>query len=280
MKASDVMTSPIYIVTPAENVAHARHLMLKHRISRLLVIENNHLVGIITKKDIGYRLRQSEPMWRRRPIDHIPVSLFMTKDPICAYPDSSIREIAALMIDHEISGLPVVDTCEVVGIVTKSDVMQSTAIKQLSGIVSDIMEDVVTVSRYHSLAHVVDMMIERDDKVVVVNDNATLAGIITESNLAFYQYQNDKSGGLPEKEVTMLRKEEAGGRKGFRYILDMSAIAEDLMSRPVITCAPDLPIRDAVGLMRDHQINSVVVVEKDEIKGIVKRDDIIRKVAQ
>jgi CBS domain-containing protein len=279
MKASDVMTSPIYIVTPAENVAHARHLMLKHRISRLLVIENNQLVGIITKKDIGYRLRQSEPMWRRRPIDHIPVSLFMTKDPICAYPDSSIREIAALMIDHQISGLPVVDTGEVVGIVTKSDVMQSTAVKQLSGNVSDIMEDVVTVSRLHSLAHVIDTMIERDDKVVVVNDNATLAGIITESNLAFYQYQDDKLR-LPEKEVTMLRKEEAGGRKGFRYVLDMSAIAEDLMSRPVITCEPDLPIRDAVGLMRDHQINSVVVMEKEEIKGIVKRDDIIRKVAQ
>jgi CBS domain-containing protein len=279
MKASDVMTSPIYIVTPAENVAHARHLMLKHRISRLLVIENNQLVGIITKKDIGYRLRQSEPMWRRRPIDHIPVSLFMTKDPICAYPDSSIREIAALMIDHQISGLPVVDTGEVVGIVTKSDVMQSTAVKQLSGNVSDIMEDVVTVSRLHSLAHVIDTMIERDDKVVVVNDNATLAGIITESNLAFYQYQDDKLR-LPEKEVTMLRKEEAGGRKGFRYVLDMSAIAEDLMSRPVITCKPDLPIRDAVGLMRDHQINSVVVMEKEEIKGIVKRDDIIRKVAQ
>jgi CBS domain-containing protein len=279
MKASDVMTSPIYIVTPAENVAHARHLMLKHRISRLLVIENNQLVGIITKKDIGYRLRQSEPMWRRRPIDHIPVSLFMTKDPICAYPDSSIREIAALMIDHQISGLPVVDTGEVVGIVTKSDVMQSTAVKQLSGNVSDIMEDVVTVSRNHSLAHVIDTMIERDDKVVVVNDNATLAGIITESNLAFYQYQDDKLR-LPEKEVTMLRKEEAGGRKGFRYVLDMSAIAEDLMSRPVITCKPDLPIRDAVGLMRDHQINSVVVMEKEEIKGIVKRDDIIRKVAQ
>ncbi len=279
MKASDVMTSPIYIVTPAENVAHARHLMLKHRISRLLVIENNQLVGIITKKDIGYRLRQSEPMWRRRPIDHIPVSLFMTKDPICAYPDSSIREIAALMIDHQISGLPVVDTGEVVGIVTKSDVMQSTAVKQLSGKVSDIMEDVVTVSRLHSLAHVIDTMIERDDKVVVVNDNATLAGIITESNLAFYQYQDDKLS-LPEKEVTMLRKEEAGGRKGFRYVLDMSAIAEDLMSRPVITCKADLPIRDAVGLMRDHQINSVVVMEKDEIKGIVKRDDIIRKVAQ
>ena len=137
----------------------------------------------------------------------------------------------------------------------------------------------MTVSRYHSLAHVIDVMSERDDKVVVVNDNGTLAGIITESNLAFYSYENDKAAGLPENSVTMLRKEEAGGRKSFRHVLDMSAIAEDLMTRPVITCPPETPIREAVRIMRDQHINSIVVVDAGGIRGIVKRDDIIKDVA-
>jgi CBS domain-containing protein len=141
------------------------------------------------------------------------------------------------------------------------------------------MEDAVTVSRYHSLAHVIDVMSERDDKVVVVNDNGTLAGITTESNLAFYSYENDKTAGLPENSVTMLRKEEAGGRKSFRHVLDMSAVAEDLMTRPVITCTPETPIREAVKIMRDHHINSIVVADANGIRGIVKRDDIIKEVA-
>jgi Predicted transcriptional regulator with C-terminal CBS domains len=50
MQASDVMTSPVYVVAPHENVAHARNLMLKHKISRLPVMDNDCIAGMITKK--------------------------------------------------------------------------------------------------------------------------------------------------------------------------------------------------------------------------------------
>jgi len=39
MQAKDILSSPVYIVSPGENIAHARKTMLKHRISRLPVIE-------------------------------------------------------------------------------------------------------------------------------------------------------------------------------------------------------------------------------------------------
>ena len=113
MQASDVMTSPVFIVAPTENVAHARNLMLKHKISRLPVMEGDKLRGIITKKDIGLRLRQCEPIWRRRPIDAIPVSLIMTTDPISVSPDTGIREIAAIMVDQAISGVPIVENAQI-----------------------------------------------------------------------------------------------------------------------------------------------------------------------
>jgi len=86
--------------------------------------------------------------------------------------------------------------------------------------------------------------------------------------------------GVPEKDVTMLRKSEAGGRKWFRDVVQVSAVAEDVMSKPVIVIASDQPLGDAVRLMRDHQIASVVVQDGDELKGILKRDDIIREVAK
>jgi len=279
MKASDVMSTPVYVIGPTEPVAHARNLMLKHRISRLPVTDQGKLAGIITKKDIGYRLRQTEPIWRRRPIDHIPVSVLMTPDPATVTPDTGIPELSSLMIDCDISGIPVMDGDEMVGIVTKSDLMKSALIGSLTTRVEDIMEDVITVSRYHSLTHVIDLMRERNDKVVVVNNDGTLAGIITESNLAFFLYINDKSE-LPVKDVTRLRKEEHGGRKSFRYVVETAAIAEDLMSRPVLTIAPGAMVNEAVSIMREKNINSLVVVEENEIRGIIKRDDIIREVAQ
>ena len=73
------------------------------------------------------------------------------------------------------------------------------------------MEDAVTVSRYHSLDHIVNLMIERDDKLVVVNNDGTLAGIITESNLAFYKCTDDKSGDMPEKDI--VQAQEGGVRR-------------------------------------------------------------------
>jgi CBS domain-containing protein len=279
MKAADVMTSPVYVVGPADNVAHARNLMLKHRISRLPVIENGTLVGIITKKDIGYRLRQTEPVWRRRPIDHIPVSVLMTPDPAMVSPETGIREVSSLMIGCDISGIPVVENGEVAGIVTKSDLMRSALIGKITTKVEDVMEDVITITRYHSLTHIIDLMQERNDTVVVVNNDGTLAGIITESNLAFFIYVDDKSE-LPVKDVTMLRKEAHAGRKSFRHVVEMAAIAEDFMSRPVITIAPGASVSEAVALMREKTINSLVVMQDDEIRGIIKRDDIIREVAQ
>jgi CBS domain-containing protein len=145
--------------------------------------------------------------------------------------------------------------------------------------VEDIMEDVITISRYHSLDHVIDLMRERNDKVVVANSDGTLAGIITESNLAFFMYLDEKAR-LPVKDVTQLRKEEPGGKKQLRYVYKIAAVAEDLMSRPVVTIAPGTTVREAVSRMRDEGINSLVVVDQDGLRGIIKRDDIIREVAQ
>lgn len=279
MQAKDIMSSPVYIVAPGENVAHARKIMLKHRISRLPVLEAGKLEGILTKKDIGYRLRQSEPIWRRRPIDHIPVSILMTRNPLTISPDTPTREAAATMIENDISGLPVMDGSELVGIVTKTDILKSETAKNLTLRVEDVMEDAITVSRYHSLDHVIDLMRERNDKVIVVNNDGTLAGIITESNLAFYLYEDEKRE-MPVKDVVMLRRGESAGRKQFRYVVEAAAVAEDLMSRPVITITGDALLTDAIQMMQSHRVNSLVVVDGNEIRGILKRDDIIREVAK
>jgi len=279
MRAVDLMSSPVYVVTTTDNVAYARNVMLKHRISRLPVMEGEELRGIITKKDIAYRLRQAEPIWRRRPIDSIPVEVLMVPDPITITPETSTRDIAAIMLDKNISGVPVVENGTVAGIVTKRDIMRSAYLRGLKATVGEVMGEAVTVNRYHSLDHIIETMKSKSDKVIVVNDDGSLAGIITETNLAFYDYLNERME-LPRKEVKLLRRSEPAGQKRYRYVVEVSAVAEDVMSRPVITVAPDAPLQDAVGLMLEKEINSLAVVEGGEIRGLLKRDDIIKEVAK
>jgi CBS domain-containing protein len=278
MIVKEMMSSPVYVVNRTENIAYVRNLMLKHRISRVLVMDDENLVGIITKKDIAYGFRQTDPIWRRRPIDRVPVEIMMKGEPITIAPQAELREAAHLMLAHDVSGLPVTELGRVEGIITKTDIMASREVGKIKAKVSDIMEDVVTVSRYHSLNHVIDIIRERNDKILVINNDATLAGIITESNIAFYDHFDQN--GVPEKEITHLRREESGGRKSLRHVRQVSGIAEDVMSRPVITINPSDSIANAIALMRKHKINSIIATEEDEIKGILKRDDILKEVAQ
>lgn len=280
MIASDIMSSPVYVVGPQENVAHARRLMLSHKISRLPVLDGDRLVGIITKKDLAYRLRQSDPIWRRRPIDKIPVHVLMVPDPVSVTADTRVADIAALMLARDFSGLPVIDGKKLVGMVTKTDLLRSASVKNLGLPVSALMTEAVTVDRYHSLDHLINLMSERSEPLVVVNNDGTLAGIITESNLAFYKYSTDTSTGLPEKDIKSLRKDDHGGRKRLRYTRSVSAVAEDLMTRPVISIGKDDPVTAAVTLMQENHVHLVVVTDGMNLAGIVKRDDIIREVAK
>jgi CBS domain-containing protein len=279
MFAHDVMTSPVYFVSPNETVAYARNLMVKHKISRILVMEDGRLTGILTKKDIAYRLHQAEPAWRRRPVDQIPVGVFATSNPVIVAPDAGIRMIAGIFSGNNISCVPVVDAGHVVGIVTKTDLMKSGLVRNLTCPVKDVMEDVATISRYHSLDHVIAVMSERDDKVVVMNNDGTIAGIITETNLAFFDNEYTISR-VVKKDVTIRRREEAGGTSSHHLRTVESVIAEDVMTSPVITVPQATLLPDALELMRKNHVNSLVVVENGAISGIIKRDDIIKEVAK
>lgn len=277
--ARDVMTTPVFVVEPNATIAHARNLMVRHRISRLPVMEAGNLDGIITKKDIAYRLRQGEPAWRRRPLDRIPVGALMTEQPLVVAPDTGVREIARMFAQGNISSVPVVDEGAVAGIVTKTDLMKSALVRALDCPARDVMEDVATVSRYHSLDHVIGVMSERHDKVLVLDDDGTLAGIITETNLAFYD-DEPKISGVVGKDVTIRRRETAAGKAGQTLMVIPPVAAEDLMTSPVITVDADTVLPDAIALMEKHHVNSLVVMEESTIAGILKRDDIIKEVAK
>jgi CBS domain-containing protein len=273
------MIAPVFFISPEATVAHARNLMVRHKISRILVMEDGKLTGILTKKDIAYRLKQGEAAWRRRPLDRIPVGALATENPVTVDPGTGIQKIAKLFSEKNISSVPVVEAGSVVGIVTKTDLMRSALIRSLSLPVKDVMEDVVTVNRYHSLDHVINVMRERNDKVLVMDDDGLPAGIITETNLAFYD-DEPKISGVVGKDVAIMTRERADGVRGQALRMVASVTAEDVMTSPVITVPAPTLLPDAIALMDKHHVNSLVVMENRIISGIIKRDDIIKEVAK
>jgi CBS domain-containing protein len=272
------MSSPVFTVTPGDTVAHARNLMVRHKISRVLVMDGGKLSGVLTKKDIGYHMQQGAA-WRRRPPDQIPVSEYATPGPVVVAPETVLRTITGIFLAKNIGCVPVVDHGRVTGIVTKTDLMKSALVIGLSGTVRDVMEDAVTVNRWHSLAHVITLMKERDKKLVVTNNDGSVAGIITETNLAFHDENRRRSGGIFNEEPVK-RHEDARFDSGSGAPSKVPVTAGDMMTSPVITVAPERTLPYAVGLMQSGQVNNLVVVEHNTLVGIVKRDDIIKEVAK
>ncbi|HWQ64641.1 MAG TPA: CBS domain-containing protein [Methanospirillum sp.] len=245
------MSSPVRVCGPDDTISYVRNLMLKHHISRVLVMEGQRVIGIITKKDIGYRLRSRDPAWRRRSPDNEPVSSVMTADIISISPGSSIHDALVLMVTHKISGFPVIDQGMVLGMVTKSDMIRSPLVKSLDRPVSGVMHDVQQVTKEHSLDHVIDLMRSGCGKVVVTGEDGTMSGIISESDLTFAQEGRTQ----PEK-----------------------LKAGDVMRSPVTTLDDTARTGDVIREMAEKHISSLIITNGQGLKGIITRDDIIGEV--
>jgi len=279
MKIKEIMSSPVYVISPDETVARARNLMLRHKIGRLVLIENNKPIGIVTKKDISRRLNQAEPQWRRRPIDSIPIRQVMTESLITIYPDATPKLLSELMLENNIGGLPVVNNKdEVIGIVTKWDLIRYFSELPLKIKVKDMkIEPAITVHRHHTISHIIHELDENSsDRAVVLEDNDKAVGIITSSNLAFTEMKG-KTGGLPQKEIKMTRKESFAGNKQNRYIKEVPLVAEDIMSCPLISVNIEDLATQAAGLMVKEKINGVPVIGNG-VMGILTGDNIVKAI--
>ena len=113
------------------------------------------------------------------------------KDPITVNPNTTIREVLDITHRHNISGVPVVDGDELVGIVTSRDMRFE---QRLDDPVRNIMtrkDDLITVQEDASQDEVLELLHKhRIEKVLVVNDNFELRGLITVKDI-------QKSSDLP-----------------------------------------------------------------------------------
>ncbi len=102
------------------------------------------------------------------------------KDPISVSSDASIRDVLALTRAHNISGVPVVDGEELVGIVTSRDLRFETRFNEPVSAIMTGKKKLVTVKEGASSEEVLALLHKyRIEKVLVVNDDFQLRGLIT-----------------------------------------------------------------------------------------------------
>ncbi|MEK7783166.1 MAG: CBS domain-containing protein [Candidatus Binatota bacterium] len=127
IKVSDWMSRGVLAVEAFDSIAVARQIMAKHRVNQLPVVEGEKLVGIVTDRDIRDAYPTSIMINRAKEIDKFAESY--TVEEVMAYNVMSVRPqtpLAAaikLLRRHRIGSLPVVEKEKLVGIITRSDIL-------------------------------------------------------------------------------------------------------------------------------------------------------------
>jgi len=125
----DWMTPNPITIDEGATLPDAHESMKEYSIRRLPVVNGaGKLVGIISQTDV----REAEPSDATTLsiyelnylLARLKVNKIMTTDPRTVTPDTSVAEVAQLMLDYKIGGIPVVDNGNLVGIITESDIFR------------------------------------------------------------------------------------------------------------------------------------------------------------
>jgi len=119
----DMMSSPVTTVPPNLPVSQVINMMYSSKHLGFPVVERDTLIGMITLADVN----------RTSPIDReaMQVRDIMTRDPIILPPAAPVIDALKIMSARNIGRIPIVQDDKILGIVTRTDILKVTELKQI-----------------------------------------------------------------------------------------------------------------------------------------------------
>lgn len=267
------------VISPKTSLLDARAILLKHRISRLIVSEKERPVGILTEKDLVKSIYRIDA----KPLEASRVSEVMSKDLVTVQQGTTLSDCAKIMLDNKISSVIVLKKDKTLsGIITKTDlasVFLTQATEQLP--VSKIMtKNVITVKPADSLLYVESVLVNNRISRVVVERNRQPVGIITHrdfipAKMPLWLKQFGDPSEVENYRMAANPKEYRSNQ--LSYLLTF--IAADIMTANPITVDVTDDVSTVSLLMIRHGISGLPVVKGKLLIGIVTKTDIVRTIA-
>ena len=145
MQASDIMSSPVFSVGPDTSVREIASLLFEKRISGVPVLDQGRLVGLVSEGDLLHRheigtdhTKRTGSWWLRMfsagqtPAEYVKAHGrrardVMTRGVETVMPDTPVAEIATLLESRGIKRVPVMRDGQLVGIVSRANLVQALA---------------------------------------------------------------------------------------------------------------------------------------------------------
>lgn len=123
MRARDIMTSPVVTVTPDVPIREAAALLASHGYTALPVVDSDQrMIGIVTEADLLRGKYADQPEALGSPVEHV-----MTTPAFGMSAGAPVAMLARVMVDDRVRCVPIVDGSQVVGVVTRRDLVRALA---------------------------------------------------------------------------------------------------------------------------------------------------------
>jgi IMP dehydrogenase len=190
----EALTFDDILLVPAFSRVLPREVSLVTRLSREInlnvpilsaamdtVTEARLAIALAQEGGIGIIHKNMSPEEQARQVAQVKkFESGVISDPVTVGPDTSIRDVLALTRAHDISGVPVVDGQELLGIVTSRDLRFETHFDDPVANIMTKKDKLVTVSEDAEQEEIKSLLHKyRIEKILVVNDKFQLRGLVT-----------------------------------------------------------------------------------------------------
>ena len=244
-------------------------LMTSSRVRLVPIISADCTInGVVTGMDVidylgggpKHRIVESRGLRLLYPVLNLPVSEIMRQDPIVIDIDTKLPRLLEVMINFGVGAVPIVSKRGYEGIITEREVMKHLAGKIVGVQVKDVMtEEVITVEDGKTLEDAMKLMIETGVRRLPVVYGKTVSGIISWRNIIDLVGTHEVFKIVKSKTIDELK----------------SIPVREVMRKEIVTIYPEADLGEAVNVMLEKNVGSLLVTENNELKGIVTEKDII-----
>ncbi|MBU0497960.1 MAG: CBS domain-containing protein [Candidatus Thermoplasmatota archaeon] len=260
MKVKDIMTTDIITVDKDEDLSHVLSLMKKHDITKIPVLEEKQLVGIITDSKIAHKLGSV----RHREVStaRFHASSVTEKNVPVVSPLEEINNILRMVGKPGPTMLPVVDANKyLIGVLTKADFLHLVTSKKPVG---EIMQkNLRIVAPGDRVIHARRIMVDDNVARIPVVEQGILVGIVSDFEIALAFASLKDSFSVPRQ----------------KHRLD-EMLVKDVMKTSVIWTTKTVNVAEAAKIMLKYSVGALPIVEDDKLIGIVTRTDLLKTIVQ
>jgi CBS domain-containing protein len=247
----DVMVKPTTISKSAK-ITEALDKMLAEGIDPLIAVNNNSVVGTVSRQAIAEKLGSKQNSDIAPTAIH--VASVVEEDFTSVYPDESINVLIPLLQHYKL--IVVYDSDhKLIGQVSAGDLLKK--FQPENGIESAI-EKVITIEADERVVHLRRRMLDDNITRFVVSDQGKYIGIVTETDVA----------------IAMRRfRESVKDQHQDHRIRNM--IIRDIMTSPLISVDLTVHVSEVIDLMLKKNFSSVPVMDNGKLFGIITRRSLI-----